>query len=112
MKTRQSRLKGADFDNLFKKGKTTSGDFILLKFKRNNLKINRFGFIVSLKISKKSTERNKRRRQLREIVKSNLINLKPGFDIIIFFRPKAIKEKYQKIKEEMETLFKKSGLYK
>ncbi|OGZ32078.1 MAG: ribonuclease P protein component [Candidatus Portnoybacteria bacterium RBG_13_40_8] len=112
MKARQNRLKGADFDNLFKKGKTTSGDFILLKFKRNNLKINRFGFIVGLKTSKKATERNKRRRQLKEIAKSNLINLKPGFDIIIFLKPATVKEKYQKTKEEVEKLFRKSGLYK
>ena len=112
MKTRQNRLKGADFNNIFKKGKTKSSDFIFLKFKENNLKINRFGFVISVKVSKKANKRNKIRRQLWEIIKGNSANLRTGFDIIIFLKPKIVKEKYQKIKEELEELFRKSGAYK
>jgi len=112
MSIRQNRFKKADFNNLFKKSKTVSEKLVLLKFRRNNFKNSRFCFVVSLKISKKATLRNKLKRQLREIIKINSENIKPGFDVAIIARPEIIGKKYQDIEKSLEALLKKTKLYK
>lgn len=98
-------MKTKDFDNVFKKGKTIANKFVFLKVVKNNLDITRFGWIVSTKISKKAVIRNKIKRQLREISRENLSNIKPGFDIAIVVKPKILDKSYQEIKHELENLF-------
>ncbi|PJE57640.1 MAG: ribonuclease P protein component [Candidatus Portnoybacteria bacterium CG10_big_fil_rev_8_21_14_0_10_38_18] len=106
------RFKKADFNNLFEKGKTIAGEPVFLKFRRNNLKNNRFCFVVSLKVSKKSTIRNRIKRQLKNAVRENIKNIKPGLDIAIIAKPGIIGKRYWEIKEEIENLFQKLNLYK
>ena len=111
MLPKENRLKKReDFNNVFKKGKTTAGKLIFLKALKNNLNISRFGFVISVKISKKAVTRNKIKRQLREIIKRNLPNIKTGIDIVIISRPEIIAKKYQETKEEVEGLFFKAKL--
>lgn len=97
-----------DVDNVFKKGKTIAGKLIFLKIIKNNLNNSRFGFVISTKISKKAVIRNKIKRQLREIIRKNLPNIKPGFDVLIIAKPEIIDKKYQDIKEEVERLLNKA----
>lgn len=107
MLPKNNRLKKKkDFDKVFKKGKTIAGKLIFLKYLKNKLKINRFGFVVSLKLSKKAVIRNKLRRQLREVTRKKLPNIRPGLDIIIIAKPEIINKDYQDIKDELEDLFK------
>ena len=112
MSIRQNRFKKADFNNLFKKGKTIGRELIFLRFRKNNLKQSRFCWVVSLKISKKATTRNKIKRQLREIVKANLKNIKSGFDIAIIAKPEIINKNYQEIKNVLENLIKRTKIYR
>lgn len=97
-----------DVDNIFKKGKTIAGKLIFLKIIKNNLNNSRFGFVISTKISKKAVIRNKIKRQLREIIRKNLPNIKPGLDVLIIAKPEIIDKKYQDIKEEVERLLNKA----
>lgn len=106
------RFKKADFNNLFKKGKTIAGELVFLKLRRNSLENSRFCFVVNLKTSKKATVRNKIKRQLRDIIKNNLNNIKSGFDVAIIAKSEIINNKYKKIKEEVESLIEKTKLYK
>ena len=86
--------KKKDFEEVFKKGKkiVLPESKICLRFKKNNLENSRFGFIIGKKFSKKAPERNKLKRQIREIIKKNIPNAKKGRDavIVIFsgFEPK------------------------
>jgi len=107
MLAKQFRLKkDRDFESVFKKGKSINNKFLFLKLKKNNLKNSRFGFIVGKKISNKAAVRNNIKRKLREIVKNNLDNIKPGFDIVIVAKPEIIDKNYQEIKYDFERLFK------
>mgnify|MGYP000526293949 CR=1 FL=1 len=81
-----------------------------IKFIRNNLKNSRFCFIISSKIDKRATVRNKIKRRLREIVRQNLEKIKPGFDILIFARFGIKELNFWQMKEKLEQLFKKSKL--
>lgn len=95
-------MKKRDFDNVFKKGKTKAGKLVFLKILKNNSKINRFGIIVSTKISKKAVYRNKIKRRIREIIRQ--INIKSGFDIAITAKVEIVDKNYQEIKNDIESL--------
>lgn len=96
-------MKNKDFDIVFKKGKTKAGKLVFLKILKNNLGINRFGIVVSTKISKKAVVRNKIKRRIREIIRQ--INIKIGFDIVIVAKQEIIDKNYQEIKNDLEGLF-------
>ena len=104
-------MKNSDINRIFREGAHTAGNFIFLKFTQNNLRTNRFAFAVGIKISKKAVARNKIKRELREIIKENILKLKTGFDFLIIAKPQIIKKKYQEIKKEIEGLFKKIKIY-
>lgn len=112
MTTPKRRFKKADFNNLFKKGKTIAGELVFLKFRRNSIKNSRFCFVVNLKTSKKATVRNKIKRRLKDIIRNNLDNIKSGFDVAIIAKSEIVNNKYRRIKEEVESLIEKTKLYK
>lgn len=97
-------MKKKEFEAVFRKGKTKAGKLVFLKILKNNLGNNRFGVVVSKKISKKAVNRNKIKRRLREIIRQ--AHIRPGLDIIIIAKPEIIDKNYQDIKNELEDLFK------
>jgi len=102
--------KNNDFKKVFKNGRYKQKDFIKIKFLKNNLEINRFSFIVGLKISKKAVQRNKIKRRLEEIIRLNFKQIITGFDIIIFTDKEIIEKEYIEIEENLIYLLKKSKL--
>ncbi len=111
MLPKENRLKKKkDFENVFKKGKGFKEKFLFLKIRKNELNVNRFGFAVSLKVSKKAVVRNKLKRQLREIVKAKLPQVKPGIDGIIVVLPGLEDKNFQQIEEIANKLFKKAKI--
>lgn len=97
--------KKRDIDNVFKKGKTITGSFIFLRIVKNNLDINRFAFVISTKISKKAVVRNKIRRQLREIIKKDILKTKQGFDFILIAKSQIINQDFKGIEKEINAIF-------
>lgn len=112
MLPKPNRLKKEkDFDQVFKKGKSIGGDFLFLKvFNRDENKESRFGFVVSTKVDKKATVRNKVKRRLREIVRSNLAQIKKGKDVVIVAQPKIKNQSFDSISNALLSKFKKAGL--
>jgi len=110
LKKNQRIRKNKDFKVIFNEGRFFQDPFFLLKFKDNNLKKTRFGFVVSLKISKKAVDRNRIKRQLRESVKSIQESVKNGLDVV-FVAKKAILHKETKdIKKRVLNAFKRSKI--
>lgn len=109
MLSKVNRLtKDKDFENVFKKGRFISEDFLSCKFIKNNLSVSRLGFLVGKKISKKAVERNKIKRRLRASVRNFFAEINSGFDIIIMVQP-IIKEKtFQEIALILKKLFLKA----
>ncbi len=102
--------KKKDFEKVFKLGKGAKLSFIALKFNKNGLKNSRFGFIVSLKVSKKAVVRNRIKRRLRESVKKKINNVKKGLDIVLISFPSLKNKDFQETDKIVEKLFKKSGI--
>ncbi len=99
-----------DIDDVFRKGKGFKEDFLILKTKKNNLDKLRFGFVVSQKVSKKASLRNKIKRRLREIVRKKLKNFKKGTDNLIITAPGAETKDFREIEETINKLFKKANI--
>ena len=111
MLPRENRLKQKkDLEKVLKTGKGFREDFLILKLRENNLKESRFAFIVSQKISKRATLRNKIRRRLGEIIKMKFKKVKKGVDGLFIACPGLEKKDFWETEATMEKLFKKAGI--
>jgi ribonuclease P protein component len=97
-----------EIERVFKKGEGFKEDFLILKTAKNNFKNSRFAFVVSQKVSKKATLRNKVRRKLRELVKAKVKKIKKGKDLILVAVPGLEKKDFWEIEETVNKLFKKA----
>jgi ribonuclease P protein component len=104
--------KKKDFERVFKTGQTFKEGFLILKLIKNHLKISRFGFVVSQKISKRATIRNKIKRRLREIIKGKLAGTKKGWDAVLVVRPGLENKDFWEMEEAINKLFKKAKIIK
>ncbi len=95
--------KKKDFEIIFKKGASLKNNLFILRFVKNNLNQNRFGFVVSQKISKKATIRNKIRRKLTEAIKIQAKNIKTGTDSVLIALPGIEKKEFSEIKEVLNN---------
>lgn len=104
----ENRLtKKKDFDAVWQKGRSSFDKILGVKILPNKLKINRFGIMIGLKVSKKAVLRNKIKRQLRESIKALAENLKIGFDIVITVLPAARDKKFSELEESIKLNFKR-----
>lgn len=99
-----------DFEKLFKEGKSFKNSFLILKIAQNNLKENRFGFIISKKVSKKAFLRNKIKRRLKDIMRQNTKDIKKGINAVLIVIPGLEEKNFLETKEILNTLLKKAGL--
>jgi len=104
---KKSISKKKDFDNIFKKGKSIKGVFLLLRFMQNDLKFNRFAFIVSKKVSAKAVLRNKVRRRLSEAIKEFNKSGENGLDLVFIALPKIKEKNFAEIQAEVKNILSK-----
>lgn len=113
MLKKTNRIKNKkDFEKIFKKGKGFKEDFLILKIVENNLKTSRFGIIVSQKVSKKATIRNKLKRRLGELIRINLNKIKKGIDGALIALPGLETKDFWELEEVIKKIFKKAGILK
>lgn len=100
-----------NFELVLKEGKTFFSKNLVLKILPVEADEIKFGFIVSKKISKKATKRNKIKRWLREIVRREIENLKGRFWGILLPKKGILETDFWKLKEEVKKIFEKAKLY-
>jgi len=103
--------KDKEFANVFKNGRSSYDKIMGVKAVATELNYNRFGIMISNKVSKKAVERNKIKRQIREAIKAQVNKMKPGRDIVIIVFPEALGKKYQDFVVSIGNNFKKLRLY-
>jgi ribonuclease P protein component len=105
------RLKGEEFKEVLKKGKSFRVDGLVLKLmiKENG---KRFGFLISKKLVKKAVQRNKLKRRLREILRERVENLKDGIRAIFIPLAGLEKKSFQELKKIFEIILNKSKIIK
>ncbi|MFA6255253.1 MAG: ribonuclease P protein component [Patescibacteria group bacterium] len=107
----RSRLtKEKDFKKINRLGRPFFSPGFRVKFLANNLKSSRFAIVISTKVSKKATQRNRTRRQLQEIIRLNQTKVKPGYDIVISVQPQVLGKSYQELEAKIFAALNKSKL--
>ena len=104
--------KKKEIEKVYEDGVSSYNVLTGVKAIKNNLKKNRFGIIISTKISKKATDRNRIKRQIREILKKEEKKIKSSNDCVIITRPGILKKNYNEIESSIQKNFKKLKLYK
>lgn len=88
--------KNSDFRRLYSKGKSAVNPYMVVYCRRSGTGQNRVGYTVSVKLGH-AVVRNRVRRRLREIYRLNLPALKPGWDVVIVARSRAVDAPYAKL---------------
>jgi len=130
MLNQNNRLKKLrDFNLLLKYGQYVGGQFFTLKLldlaKKQDYfpkkedpgefkKQLRLAFVVGLKVSKKAVERNRLKRQMREVVRLLIKDerVKSGYYVMVVAKNEALGKEYGEISKEIEGLLGKIGIVK
>jgi ribonuclease P protein component len=97
-----------DFRRVKRLGKSYHGPFFKLCLARQKVaKPARFGFVVSTKIDKRATVRNRVKRLLREAVHQRLEKIPAGFDFVFVVRPKIVGKSYAEVSAEVDQVLSK-----
>ena len=108
---KQRLVREADFRRVYQKGATGFSPSIILKATPNGLSESRFGIVVSLKVSKKATDRNRIKRRIGEIIRLRLAKIRPGCDILLVMKKGNNIDNFEEIEHNIEHLFRKNRLY-
>jgi ribonuclease P protein component len=111
MQRRFRLTRSADFDRLRHEGKSWRHPMLTMAVAPNGLDHNRYGFIVSRR-SGSAVVRNRVRRIMREVIRLSLSKIKPGYDVSLIARNEIVNQPYSVVREALELLFKRAGLWK
>ena len=97
------------FQRLYRKGDSAVSPNLALYVRRNGRNQSRLGLTVSTKVGK-AVVRNRTRRRLREVYRTNEDKFKSGYDIVVVARVRAAHSRYQVLEKEFLRLAEKVGL--
>ena len=83
--------------------------YLALYARKNRTAENRVGITVSKKLGKAHV-RNRTRRRIREVYRLNEACFRPGWDIVVVARSKAVDAEFSQLTKSYLTLAKKAGL--
>jgi len=105
MLPRLNRLnKRKDFERIHQQGQIARGRLMILKAKRNDFQYSRIGIIVSKKVAKKATQRNKIKRRMRRIVREEIL-LHNGYDFVIILKHDAVSANYEELEDDWQRVW-------
>ena len=108
MRGEQYLTSNAQFESVYQKGRSWTGEHLVLRALPNGLDICRYGITVSKRVGK-AVVRNLVKRRLREILRKT--DVKPGWDIILIARAPAAKAEYWSLDKSTRNLLLRAGLY-
>ncbi len=91
-----------EFEEVMEKGRLMQSPFFGLKIIDSSE--NKFGFIISRKISKKAVERNKIKRILAETVREKIKEGLVSGNVVFLVKRKALEVSAEELKKEVERL--------
>lgn len=104
--------KQRDFEDVFQKGRRLVGKFMIMWVLYSSRNVSRVGAIASKRTFRRSVERSRARRVLREVFRLNLPEIKPCVDIVLLARRAILDKKYQEIERDFSSLAHIAGFIK
>ena len=89
--------------------KGVADGYLVLYARKNRSQANRVGITVSKKLGKAHI-RNRVRRRVREVYRLNESMFKPGWDIVVVVRSKAIDAEFSRLTKSYLSLAKRAGI--
>ena len=86
------------FRKLYARGRSAVGAFVVVYCMRNGTSENRLGVTASTKLGH-AVVRNRARRRLREVYRLHEPELKPGYDVILVARSRAVTAEFDKLEK-------------
>lgn len=93
-----SLRKKKDFDQVFASGHSFYCPILGIKALKNGLNDNRYGIIISNKVSKQATSRNRLRRQIREILRKEFLESTVKYDLVVIALNKLFGQDFEEIR--------------
>lgn len=94
MKYSESLKKNADFQNVYRQGKTFANKYLVMYVLENQTDRNRLGISVSKKVGN-SVVRHRMCRLIRESYRLHEEEFKPGYDMVVVVRVSAKEKNYK-----------------
>ena len=82
-----------EFRRLYSKGKSAVSPYFAVYCRKTKRPISRLGITTGLKLGN-AVKRNRARRRIRELYRTNEWKLQPGYDIVVVARTRAIFARY------------------
>lgn len=109
MKFTSSLKENYAFRRLYAKGRNTASPCLAVYIRKNRTGSNRLGITVGKKVGI-AVVRNKIRRRIREVYRTNEHRLKSGYDIVVVARVRSVYTPYAKLEDSFLRLADKLGL--
>ena len=107
---RQVRVRtNAQFQLIRQRGRSLSNELLVLCMLPNELAYSRFGFSISSRMGN-AVARNRIKRRLREIVRLQMDDLQPGWDVVLIARRPLRGADYQQMATACARLFRRAHL--
>lgn len=106
------------FPQIYSRGKRRSGSLLGLTYlprshgrsRRDKASASRFAVVVSKKVSRKATLRNRVKRRVRSAVYPLLSQIQPGYWIVFSARPSILTSSWEEVRQEVIRLLEKARL--
>ena len=99
----------ADFDAVYKKGRSVGDKYVVVFYLKNHLDHNRTGFLASKKVGN-SVKRNRARRLMRESYRHFKNDVPTGYDIIIIARNTISGRSFFDVDRSLRNAFRRTGI--
>ena len=109
MKAAVTLKENRDFRRLYRKGQSAANGYLVLYCRKNGSQANRVGLTVGAKLAH-AVQRNRLRRQLREIYRLHETSFARGYDLVVVARSRAIGADYAALEHAYLSLAARLGL--
>ena len=98
-----------EFRRLYSKGKSVVSPYFVIYCRRTGRPVNRLGITTGVKLGN-AVKRNRARRRIRALYRTQEQRLAAGYDIVIVARTRVIYGKYCELERSFDQQMKKLGL--
>lgn len=98
-----------EFRRLYHKGKSAVSPYFAVYCRKNRREVSRLGITTGVKLGN-AVKRNRVRRRIRELYRTNESHILPGYDIVVVARTRAVFARYSDLENSFLKLLKKLEL--